>query len=233
VTVSYCGEEFPVAESAQFHLGREGDLVLDENPYLHRRFLQIAQTGGMWWLHNIGSQISATVADIDGLMQAWLAPGGSLPIVFPRTLVWFTAGPTTYEFELIVDEPSFLPSYNEALDEGATTIGRVSFTPSQRLLLLALAEPLLRNGGRGTSAIPTSAKAAGRLGWPLTKFNRKLDYICQKLAKSGVRGLHGGPARLAVNRRARLVEYALAARLIAQTDLPLLDIPGQDVDDDS
>jgi hypothetical protein len=38
-----------------------------------------------------------------------------------------------------------------------------------------------------------------------------------------VRGLHGGPDRLAVNRRARLVEYALASRMVEKPDLVLLD----------
>ena len=40
---------------------------------------------------------AATVADESGHLQAYLAPGGRLPLVFPKTIVWFTAGPTTYE----------------------------------------------------------------------------------------------------------------------------------------
>ena len=152
VTVDFCGEIFQVSPDQPFDMGREGDLILDENPYMHRRFLRISTQDGLWWLHNIGTQLSATVSDADGLMQAWLSPGGTLPLVFARTMVWFTAGPTTYEVEIIVDEPSFAPSQHDEHDDGTTTIGRVTFTPSQHLLMVALAEPLLRNGGRGTSA---------------------------------------------------------------------------------
>ena len=63
---------------------------------------------------------------------------------------------------------------------------------------------------------------AARLGWPVTKFNRKLDNVCGKLADVGVRGLHGGPAKLASSRKARLVEYAMAARIVTVEDLDLL-----------
>jgi hypothetical protein len=102
-------------------------------------------------------------------------------------------------------------------------------TPDQVRLVLALAEPALTGrSGRGT-ALPTSGEAAQRLGWTVTKFNRKLDNVCQKLAAQGVRGLHGEPGHLASNRRARLVEYALAVRLVTRDDLRLIGEPVRDV----
>jgi hypothetical protein len=57
----------------------------------------------------------------------------------------------------------------------------------------------------------------------MTTFNRKLDNVCEKLDKIGVAGLRGGRGNLATNRRARLVEYAVAARLVTAEDLLLLD----------
>jgi hypothetical protein len=101
----------------------------------------------------------------------------------------------------------------------------VDFTPDQLLVIVVLAEPSLRRTGWGQSALPTSEEAAKRLGWQLTRFNRKLDNVCDKLSRAGIRGLHGEPGRLAVNRRARLVEYAIAARLVERADLVLLDQP--------
>ena len=96
-------------------------------------------------------------------------------------------------------------------------------TPDQLRLILALAEPVLRGEGRASTTMPSNHEAATRLGWTMTRFNRKLDNVCQKLARNGVQGLHGGPDRLASNRRARLVEYALAVRLVTPADLVLLD----------
>ena len=90
---------------------------------------------------------------------------------------------------------------------------------------LALAENSLRRAGTGASAVPTNAAAAERLGWPLTTFNRKLDTVCDKYSAAVVKGLRGGPGELATNRRARLVEYVLSARIITAEHLEVLDGP--------
>ena len=221
--VDFCGETYDIAEGTTFTIGREADLVLDDNPFLHRRFLQLSNTDGLWWMANVGSQLAATVADDAGLVQSWLAPGARLPLVFEHCSVWFTAGATTYEFDVYCDDPQFTVVPLEEPTDGSTTYGRTSLTPEQRLLLVALAEPMLKRRVRGAVAAPSSADVAERLGWTVTKFNRKLDYICQKLEGLGVKGLHGGPERLAIDRKARLVEYSLAARLVRPEDLRLLE----------
>lgn len=225
VTVEFCGESYPVVPGEPLVIGRGGRLAIDDNPYLHRNFLQVSDQDSLWWLANIGTQLTATVADDQGSVHAWLAPGARLPIVFEHTYVWFTAGSTTYEFEILLDNPPFVPVVHEPAEGGQTTIGRMVFTPDQKRLILALCEPMLKHGARGAGGIPTSAEAAARLGWQLTRFNRKLDNVCDKLSRAGIRGLHGEPGRLAVNRRARLVEYAIAARLVERADLALLDTP--------
>jgi hypothetical protein len=221
--VVFCGEIYPVSPGNPVVIGREGDIRIDDNPFLHRRFLEVSSTGSLAWLSNIGGQLSATASDDDGRLQAWLAPSARLPLVLNRTLVWFTAGPTTYEFEIVIDEPAFTPVQRNEPSEGATTVGRVVFTPDQQLLILVLCEPMLKLGARGTGQIPSSSDAAARLGWTLTRFNRKLDNVCDKLTRAGIRGLHGEAQKLASNRRSRLVEYALAARLVSADDLVLLD----------
>jgi hypothetical protein len=222
-TIDFSGEIYIAKPDKPFIIGRDGDLTVDDNPYLHRRFLSLRHTDSLWLLTNVGNQLTATVADEHGIMQAWLAPGAQIPLIFARTLVWFTAGPTTYEFDVFLDPPAFAQVTEPVAEIGATTIGRVTLTPDQRLLIVALCEQVLRRGTCGAGTIPTSAEAAARLGWALTKFNRKLDNVCQKLARGGIRGLHGGPEKLAVNRRARLVEYALAARIVDRADLGLLE----------
>jgi hypothetical protein len=65
--------------------------------------------------------------------------------------------------------------------------------------------------------------AAARLGWTLYAFTRKLDTVCGKLERDGVAGLRGGRGKLATNRRARLVEHAVATRLVTREDLVLLE----------
>ena len=55
---------------------------------------------------------------------------------------------------------------------GDTTIGATHLTPDQRRLIVALAEPRLRGDGRASVVLPSSADAAARLGWTITRFNR-------------------------------------------------------------
>jgi hypothetical protein len=223
LAVDFCGEITEADPIRGLTVGRDADLIIDENQFLHRRLLHFTFDYGMWWVANVGSKLSVTVSDSDGRLQAWLAPSASLPMVLPLTAIRFTAGPTTYEIEVTVSNPAFVDLGEPVVDAGTTTIGAVVLTPDQRRLIVALAEPILRRTGRNPTDLPSSAIAADRLGWTGTKFNRKLDNVCQKFEKLGVRGMHGGPGVLASNRRARLVEYAVASRLITAADLSLLD----------
>ena len=225
LSLEFCGEWFHIDPGEPFLVGREGPLELDDNQYLHRRFLVISHVDGMWWIENIGARLSATLADAEGVTQAYLQPGARLPLGYADTTRLFTAGRTTYEMRLVNNQPAYVPSaVSETSESGATTIGPIELTNSQLLLVLALSEPVLT--GRGTtSSIPSSQNAADRLGWPITRFNRKLDHVCDRLTRYGVRGLHGGPEKLAVNRRARLVEHAVATRLVTPDMLYRLEDP--------
>lgn len=225
--LEYCGEWWTVEAGQRFTIGRIADLSVDDNPYLHRTFLELRCEHGVWLVANIGKQLSATIGDEDNHFVAHLAPGGVLPLVFDRTNVRFGAGPTTYEIQLVLPDPPFSAvDPDEPADEtelSATTRSPARLTPDQRLVVLALAEHALRRTGSGPSTLPTSADAARRVGWTERKFNKKLDQVCQKLARAGVRGLHGEPGDIAANRRARLVEYSLATRVVTEQDLPELD----------
>jgi hypothetical protein len=223
VTVEFAGERFPVRSGDVFTVGREGDLAIEDNLFLHRHFLTIECVDGLWLLSNVGTRLAATVTDAGGRVQAWLAPGARLPLVFETTSVIFSAGPTTYELTVHAAEPTFRETTRFDDEVGQSTIGDVPLTQSQKVMIVALAEPVLRREGAGMSELPTSAQAAQRLGWTLTRFNRKLDNVCDKLDRIGVPGLRGGARSYATNRRVRLVEHAIAARLVTRDDLPLLD----------
>ena len=225
--VRYCGETYVVLADGRFTIGRSGDLSIDDNPFLHRSFLELRSENGVWLLANVGRQLSATIGDDRSQFVAQLAPGGVVPLAFDKTHVRFGAGPTTYEIELVLPDPPFTAiAARETVEESGLsdpTQVPAALTEDQRLVVLSLAEHALRRAGSGASSLPTSGEAARRLGWSERKFNKKLDQVCQKLAKAGVRGLHGEPGNLAANRRARLVEYCLASGLVTEDDLPFLD----------
>ena len=228
LAVDFAGEWSYAAPGEELTVGREGDIQVDDNPFLHRRLLHLGHTDGLWWITNTGSRLSATVCDASTGAQSWLPPGARLPLVFAVTTVVFTAGPTTYELVVHADEPTYTEPPRDPVG-GDTTIGSVQLTISQRQIIVALAEPMLRREGSTVSEIPSNADAAARLGWAITRFNRKLDIVCDKLDKHGVAGLRGGPGKLASNRRTRLVEYAVGTRLVTAADLVLLDLPDPEV----
>jgi hypothetical protein len=135
----------------------------------------------------------------------------------------FTAGPHSYEVTISCFGSLLSPADPSDAVAGDVTRAPLALTESQKLLVVALAEPMLRNPGGGLTAVPTSAAAADRLGWPITTFNRKLDAICEKLDRGGIDGLRGGAGTLASLRKERLVEYAVLGRLVSAGDLELLD----------
>jgi hypothetical protein len=223
--VEFCGEVYPLEPGESFTIGRDADLTVDEdNAYLHRRMVQLDFDHGFWWITNVGSRLAVTVSGGTGTLQSLLGPGSRLPVVLPAQAILFTAGETTYEVNVTANLPTFEPVHaSGSAEPGDATLGSVDLTSSQFLLILALAENTLRRVGTGANELPTNAAAAARLGWPITTFNRKLDNVCDKFSRSGVKGLRGGAESLAVNRRARLVEYAVAARIVLPDHLPMLD----------
>ncbi|MEM9653300.1 MAG: hypothetical protein AAGA65_14470 [Actinomycetota bacterium] len=223
LVVEFLGEEYPVSQDRPFCFGRSADLSVDDNPHLHRRLGLFDYADGMWWLHNVGTVLTVEVIDRNSPSRLTLAPGATMALVFEEASLRFQAGTTNYE--LNVDVPLTPPrAATVGSDEGAPTVtaAELTFTPDQLRCILALAERRLLEPS--AIELPTNKAAAARLGWKLTKFNRKLDNVCTKIGNAGVSGLHGGAGALATKRRERLVEFALSANLVTVADLELIQV---------
>ena len=229
--VSFVGDERVLAPGDELTFGRSGDLVIDENRYLHRIVGRFTFASGLWWLVNVGASIPLTVSDTSGPSFARVSPGSSMALSFESSLVAFEAGNRNYELAVDVVDGGF----DDALldtdgsddppegwsDEVTTTASSLPMSAEQRLLLIALAEGRLRDPGSNVE-MPTNRQIAHRLGWTITKYNRKLDGLCSKFAAAGVSGLRGSSDALAKDRRLRLVEHALHAGTVSPADLALL-----------
>lgn len=222
ITYVDCTRELLPGEELTF--GRSGDLVIDENPYLHRVLGKFSFKSDYWWLMNVGSKTPIELLDATSQTSALLTSGRQLPITTLRSLVRFQAGPSSYEIQVISEEASELVAPAKG-PPGAITarFGVIDLTAEQRIMLAALCEPRLRNQSK---PIPGNKDVAVRLGWTLSRFNRQLDRLCQRLERAGVRGLRGSGASLATDRRYRLVEHALRVGLVGPADLRLLPEPG-------
>lgn len=224
--LDFCGEEHTLEPGSVLTFGRDGDLRIDDNPYLHRVVGVLHDPGGGWWLANAGSTGSLQLCDTSGPSRTVLAPGAACGIGVGEFTIGFRAGPTRYEVL------GSLESHELAVDlfgpegpSGTSTLdwGRVELNDDQRLLLVAMCEArLLRPGATGAPLI-TNREGAARLGWSLPKYNRKLDHLCEKLRRAGIDGVAGAAGTSAADRRARLVDHALEVGLVTSTDLALLD----------
>ena len=224
--VEYCGEVRAIETSDELTFGRAGDLRIDDNRHLHRVLGRLWARGEQWWLTNEGSSISIQIADADSRSNIVLAPGSEIALSFPNSIVRFRAGITDYELTLSVPDRE-----EEEEDEGeelwddeftdTVALGDIVLTDEQRLLLLALAEPTLRDPHLKQD-LPANRAVARRLGWSITKFNRKLDNLCNRLTRLGVGGLRGSIDQLATDRRRRLVDHAIDSGLITVDQLDRL-----------
>lgn len=220
--VDYVGEMYSLEPGDTLEFGRNAQLVIDDNRYLHRRIGRFEHRNNLWMLSNIGRSLYLTVLDTQTQSQSIIAPGRQAALTFTPAVVRFRAGRTTYE--LVVRGAQMPPAPEDAGDHtiDTFTFSHYPLTPTQRLLVVALAEQTLRDSASGVR-IPNSSEVAGRLGWTITQFNRKLDNVCDKLTKAGIPGLHGAPGALASDRRRNLVEFAIQSGLVDTEDLVLLD----------
>jgi hypothetical protein len=223
--VEFVGEEQVLAPGQELTFGRAGDLEIDDNRYLHRVVGRFHHVNGMWWLLNEGSSIALRLADTNGPSYSKVAPGARVPLAFESARLTFEAGGRNYELgvELVVEHE--IPDVDDETPlesaEVTTTAAALPLNEEQRLLLVALAAPMLREPG-ATHELPTNRQVATQLGWTITKFNRKLDGLCKKYASAGVSGLRGSTDLLARDRRVRLVEHVVTAGVITEADLDLL-----------
>lgn len=222
--IDYCGDVTLLAEGDALEFGRGADLDIDENKFLHRRLGRIFERRGQWWLANLGRSIPITVHDRTSRSEATVAPGTEFHLVYPDAVLRFSAGPTTYEIDLRQPKPAPSPDLDQGVPTDTITVSDLPLTVDQRLLIVVLAEPALADP-IAKFRLPTNREAAHRLDWKITKFNRKLDNVCEKLTKRGVTGLHSGGGAVASDRRTRLVQYAISTGLVTSTDLELLPEP--------
>jgi hypothetical protein len=226
--LDFCGEDHTLDPGASMTFGRDGDLMVDDNPYMHRIVGRFTDHDGMWCLENLGRTIPVVLRDASGPSSANIAPGSAAALVHGEFTLGFSAGPTRYElFGALEDHEWATDLLGPDGLSGTETVdwGRVDLNDDQRLLLLAMCEPRLLDPHGDPDTPFSNRQGAARLGWSITKFNRKLDHLCEKLHRAGVPDVHGGVGANAMDRRRRLVDHALTVRLVTVEELSLIDRP--------
>lgn len=230
--LEFCGNEYTLDPSQSLTFGRSADLVIDDNPYMHRVVGRFHNAGGVWWLRNRSKRQLLELRDVTGPSSVVLAPGRSSSVLYGEFACSFRAGPAHYEITGALESHEWEKDmFGGDLADAVETIdwGYVELNEDQRMLLLVLCEQYLVDPRAADAPVIPNRVAANRLGWPITKFNRKLDHLCEKLQRAGVAGLRGGLGGNAVDRRRRLVEHALGASLVNSSDLIDLGHPRSEI----
>jgi hypothetical protein len=213
--VDFVGEIHRLGPDESLTFGRAADLVLDTNPFMHRVVGRFNCRQGVWWLENLGRTARIDLCDeLHGITHQ-VVPGSQVSLTHRVFSVAFAAGPTGYRIDGRLGEPPE-PETPEAPSGTATVaFGSVPFSPEQYELVVALVASSRANAGR----LEPTPVIARRLGWTTKKFHRKLDLVCVKLDRAGVRGLKGDLGASADLRRERLVAHVLGAGLVRIDDL--------------
>jgi hypothetical protein len=214
-----------VGESLTF--GRGAELDIDSNPFLHRELGRFVHQDRTWWVENVGSKLLLSTLCPRSRLSSTVPPGRRLALVTRMTVIRFSAGSANYELsaEMSQDLARSRPAMVTGTDTATGEV--IDLNDEHRMLLCALAESRLQDPS-GTSALPSNQLVALRLGWSITKVNRKIDWLCAQYTRCGVKGLHGGRGaedseRRASDRRRRLVDHVVATGTVTADDLTLLD----------
>ena len=96
LAIDFCGEWFHPSRTAPFSIGRDADLVIDTNPYLHRRLLVVEAEQDLWWLANTGRSISVALAQIGEFSFILAGLGKDLGLVSAEGMSLVLAGALSY-----------------------------------------------------------------------------------------------------------------------------------------
>lgn len=218
LTIESAGRTHFVRPGNGLRFGRVADLVVDDNPFMHRVVGRFVHREGVWWLQNHASRSRIELRDLDHHTTLQAAPGQQLPVIGHSFAVNFTAGPTAYELHGRREGPAVnLDDSGDVVGTATIDFGTIPLSPEQHLLIVSLYESSLR-----CDAIEGNSVIARRLGWTPKKFHRKLDAVCDKLHKSGVPGVRGQLGELAETRRDSLVAHAVRTGLVSPDDLGML-----------
>jgi hypothetical protein len=164
--------------------GRDADIALDSNPFLHRRTGAFAHENGRWTVQNLGAKLYLTIIADDGT-RVELPPGSMHVLPVGGGVVRVIAGRSTYELryevtsEIDADAPTVVPP--------SETTKTVQFdptlTPREIDFLVTFARPSLLGLNE---PMPTYAEAARLWGISPKTLDNTLQSIRRKFRTLGL-----------------------------------------------
>jgi len=214
--VTFEEARYQVTGDEPFTFGRAGTLRIDDtNRELHRVQGVLRYATDTWWLFNHARSTSMVVTHLHSPSFSRVAPASATALPWGACAITFSAGKANYRIEVDDphrDEPSE-PDAHVPIGDATLTSGQLIFNEEQFQLLAVISEPRIA-GPISEADLYSNRQIAQRLGWSLTKVNRKLDNLCIKLDKAGIQGLRGDIAGAATQRRLNLANFGVESGLI-------------------
>ncbi|APT91363.1 hypothetical protein CSPHI_10570 [Corynebacterium sphenisci DSM 44792] len=218
-----CGVVLDPAPGETLTIGRNGDLrVGEDNPYMHRRALQLYSAGGAWYLQNIGSHVTVMLRRPGDARGMRLAPAQIQALTEPAYSVLFGVKRENYEIEIRQEVAGTGEPLGD-VDTGTATLTIDELTERERALVAAFAEDYLRGRVDSLATLCTDARAAEKLGTTAKAVEHRRTELYELILGGG---LVSDMEWRHTHRRQRMTRAARAlidARLVTVDDLALLD----------
>lgn len=216
LTVRFVGESYRPTSDLTF--GRDAELFLDDNSYLHRKAGRFRLRSGTWWLENLGSRLRLTMLSSDGSLID-LQPGASSPLLGLGGEVSLTAGPTRYQIDYELDEDQISRDDTIGASERDSGVDTITYgtilTPRELDFVVVLAQGRLT--GR-LGPLPSHGEIAEIWGVSSKTVDNTLQRLRAKLRKQNVSFVQSTET---------MVEYLVAQGLVTMADLEWASLDGQ------
>lgn len=208
LTVRFVGECYRPRANLTF--GRDADLVLDDNSYLHRKAGRFRLRSGTWWLENLGSRLRLTMLASDGSLLD-LQPGAASPLLGLGGEVSLTAGPTRYQLDYELEADQLTDPDTIGVGERDTGVDTITYgailTPREMDFVVVMAQGRLT--GR-LGPLPSHGEIAAIWGVSHKTVDNTLQRLRSKLRKQQVSYVQSSET---------LVEYLVTQGLVTKADL--------------
>lgn len=174
------GQEAVIGRAGTFPIGTD-------DAFLHRNLIQFWYGGVGWMIANRGRHIPLDIEPRGSrsLTRIHLGPGGVTAMPAGPSAITFSTPERQYEIHIDIPSTGIARPSKFSAADGDVTNARHVPNEEQRIMMEALAAPLIHNPGAHDGDIPTVRELSAQLGWTEKKTNQKIERLCQRLAQDG------------------------------------------------
>lgn len=162
--------------------GRSADVIIDDNPFMHRIAGAFVSMHGVWMLQNEGAATSLSLVDDTG-RRVNLPPGARAALTSGHGSVRWRSGHDDYRVDFVVESPPESPPNGAAAPGPATATLVPPLTGREIDFMVTMARHLLVGSAR---PVPTYAEVAHVWKVSTKTVDNTIQNLKAKLAAAGM-----------------------------------------------